>query len=294
MEDIKEEIEFWSSVVVCFVLGSNPPQAIMEGCFQRIWGSLGIDKITQINRGVFTVRFHNFESRIKVIEDGVQMFDRKPVVVKPWSPDMDMKKESVELIPMWIRFNRLDIKYWGQVALTKLAGLKYPDTIMFEDERGRIVDQEVFYEWKPTLCGKCKNIGHEMNECRRFIKEEKEKQANKQEPKEPIENKREQGQKQQVIGPTSKGNTRNEVATIGNEVATTSRTWKNSGRGRVGDGIHQDTISTGNFFETLEDHQQEKAEAANGNVVENRNNKGKWSEMALGKGQDGGYPSSNG
>ncbi|XP_019261815.1 PREDICTED: uncharacterized protein LOC109239682 [Nicotiana attenuata] len=192
----------------------------------------------------------------------------------------------------------------GQAALTKLAGLvgkplkadrattqkerltyarvlvevkphqKYPYTIMFEDERGRIVEQEVFYEWKPTLCGKCKNFGHEMNECRRFIKEEREKQANKQELKEPTEvqtqkqvekknanmqNKGEHGQKQQVIGPISKGNTGNEVVTIGNE-----------------------------------DHQQEKAEAANENVVENRNNKGKGSEMALGKWQDGGNPSSNG
>lgn len=57
------------------------------------------------------VRFHNIESRIKMIEDEVQMFDKKPVVVKPWSPDMDMKKEIVELIPVCIRFNGLDIKY---------------------------------------------------------------------------------------------------------------------------------------------------------------------------------------
>lgn len=83
MEDIKEEIEFWNSAIVCFVLGSNPPQSVMEGYSQRIWGSLGINKIAQINRGVFMVRFHSFKRKTKVIEDGVQMFDRKPVVVKP-------------------------------------------------------------------------------------------------------------------------------------------------------------------------------------------------------------------
>lgn len=45
------------------------------------------------------------------MEDGVQMFDRKPVVMKPWAPYMDIKKEAVELIPVWIRFTSLDIKY---------------------------------------------------------------------------------------------------------------------------------------------------------------------------------------
>lgn len=86
-------------------------------------GSLRIDKIAQTNRGVFMVRFHSIESKIKENEDGVQMFDKKPVVVKPWSPDMDMKKEADELIPVWVRFNELDIKYWGQASITKLASI---------------------------------------------------------------------------------------------------------------------------------------------------------------------------
>lgn len=51
---------------------------------------------------------------------------------------------------------------------------------MFGDERGRIIEQEVFNEWKPTLCGKCKNFDHEMQECRQFLKEEKEKLVSQQ------------------------------------------------------------------------------------------------------------------
>lgn len=38
MEDIKEEIKFWNSAVICYILGSNPPQTVMEGYFKRIWG----------------------------------------------------------------------------------------------------------------------------------------------------------------------------------------------------------------------------------------------------------------
>lgn len=83
------------------MLGSNPPQVVMEGYFKRIWGALGIDKIAQ----------------------RVRMFDRKPIAVKPWSQEVECNKESVEKIPVWARLNSLDIKYWGKNALTKVVGL---------------------------------------------------------------------------------------------------------------------------------------------------------------------------
>lgn len=105
------------------MLGSNPPQNVMEGYFNRIWGKLGIDLVAQVQRGVFLVRFHTTESRTKVVEEGVQMFDRKPVIVKPWHPDIELKKEIIDNIPVWIRLPGLNVKYWGKQALAKIAGL---------------------------------------------------------------------------------------------------------------------------------------------------------------------------
>ncbi|KAH0662373.1 hypothetical protein KY284_027304 [Solanum tuberosum] len=55
----------------------------MEGYFRRIWRKLRVDKVSQVNRGVFMVRFGNGENRGKAMEEGVQMFDKTPVVVKP-------------------------------------------------------------------------------------------------------------------------------------------------------------------------------------------------------------------
>lgn len=36
MEDVQDEIEYWSIVVIFFVLGSNPLQSMMDGYFRRI------------------------------------------------------------------------------------------------------------------------------------------------------------------------------------------------------------------------------------------------------------------
>lgn len=34
--DIQEDVELWSSAVVCYVLGANPPLSVMEGYCRRI------------------------------------------------------------------------------------------------------------------------------------------------------------------------------------------------------------------------------------------------------------------
>lgn len=72
---------------------------------------------------MFIVKFHKLESPNKVVEEGVQMFDRKPIVVKPWRLDMECTKDSIERIPVWVRLMALDITYWGKCTLTKIVGL---------------------------------------------------------------------------------------------------------------------------------------------------------------------------
>ncbi|XP_070007274.1 uncharacterized protein [Nicotiana sylvestris] len=147
-----------------------------------------------------SVRFHSVEGRTKAIEGGTQTFDRKPVVVKPWTwkPGMEMSKIMVEQVPIWTWLVGLDLKYWGQAALAKIAGLvgkpikadtatkgkdklmyarvmvempmnkTYPDAILFENELGQIIEQTVEYEWKPTLCDHRRNYGHIKEHCRKL------------------------------------------------------------------------------------------------------------------------------
>lgn len=100
MDDIREEVEYWNTTVICDVLGSNPPQSVMEGYFNSILKGMGIEKIVQVNRGVFLVRLHCHESRSKAVENGVQMFDKNPVVVKPWRPEIELSKEIIDKVPI--------------------------------------------------------------------------------------------------------------------------------------------------------------------------------------------------
>lgn len=40
-----------------------------------------------------------------------------------------------------------------------------PDSIMFESEKGVIVEQQLEYEWRPLYCPNCSIYGHTQNNC---------------------------------------------------------------------------------------------------------------------------------
>ncbi|VFQ81187.1 unnamed protein product [Cuscuta campestris] len=43
----------------------------------------------------------------------------------------------------------------------------FPDTIKFVDNGGRVIEQPVSYDWKPSICSKCGKLGHVGEHCRK-------------------------------------------------------------------------------------------------------------------------------
>ncbi|XP_074305966.1 uncharacterized protein LOC141641194 [Silene latifolia] len=195
-EDVEEEVEYWKQSVICFILGANPPWEIVEGFIRRIWTKFNIDKISFLPNGIFLVRFKTMEMKEKVLASGHYLFDNKPMIVKAWEKDLEMKKGEVKSVPAWIRIHKLPLKFWGK-SLPKITGIvgKYvksdvateertrlgfarvmvellvdqnlPSKVSFKDETGGIVQVEVEYEWRPVTCTKCKGMGHVMEQCRK-------------------------------------------------------------------------------------------------------------------------------
>ncbi|KAJ8426028.1 hypothetical protein Cgig2_015850 [Carnegiea gigantea] len=96
--------------MLCFVLcwGLTPPFEVMKGFLQRIWASYDIDKILYVRK---------VESR------GFFFFDKKPLLVKGWTPSMELQTEAISSLPLWIQLPPPDIKYWGMESLSKIGSL---------------------------------------------------------------------------------------------------------------------------------------------------------------------------
>lgn len=199
MEDVQDEVDFWSSSIICCVVGANNPSAqVMEGYFRKFGGFFKVDKVAMVKRGVFLVRFPAIDSRDKVLQ-GHYFFYKNPLIMKPWSEKVDFD-EYVKTIPVWVHL-RLPLKYWSEQYFHKiisklgdpikrdeatrnmdklqfariLVEMKmeqlFPNNLYFLNEYGEKTRVEVEYEWKSLKCTKCGNMGHESSVCRvRIVK----------------------------------------------------------------------------------------------------------------------------
>ncbi|XP_062086494.1 uncharacterized protein LOC133792601 [Humulus lupulus] len=198
-EEVKMQSTNWSLAVICMVLGANPPMTVFEGIIKRVWGHLGITQIARMTMGLTMVKFNDDATRDHVLENGLIHFDRKSVIVRPWTTDLSAVR-LVRTVPLWIRLQDLGLQYWGSKCLSALVSTigrpimvekitrersrvqfarvlvemeitdNPPKSIQFINEHGQIMEQGVEYEWLPIKCKTCAGFGHSMAECRKEMK----------------------------------------------------------------------------------------------------------------------------
>lgn len=149
-----------------------------------------------MKNGIFVVRFTTMEKRDQVLASNPPFFHNRPTVMKAWDPNIDMSKDGLKIIPIWINMF-LDFKYWGEACINKIVGqigipikvdqatLKreklqfarmlievkvyqfFPEFIYFVNEVGIRTSVKIEYDWKHMVCTVCKGMGHTTKECKK-------------------------------------------------------------------------------------------------------------------------------
>uniref|UniRef100_A0A803PPW5 DUF4283 domain-containing protein n=1 Tax=Cannabis sativa TaxID=3483 RepID=A0A803PPW5_CANSA len=167
MDDIEEEISYWNSAIVCYVLGANPPLEVLEGFARQIWKEK-VDKVGLISYGIFMIRFSSVEIKDNILNGSYTFFNKRPVIMKAWDLDTNFRKGDIRRVPIWIQIEDLELKYWGQKTLFEIVGkIERSLHIKFENEHGYIASVGIKYEWKPTICKNCNGLRHNTDECKK-------------------------------------------------------------------------------------------------------------------------------
>ncbi|XP_030507193.2 uncharacterized protein LOC115722193 [Cannabis sativa] len=154
--------------------------------------------------GVFLIQFNTLEIRDQVLNGGYIFFNKRPVIMNPWDPNTNFRKEDVKQVPIWVQLEDLELKYWGQKSLFKIVcqvgnpimvdsvtkereRLNYPRVLIevqmnqqlpnmleFEDEFGSNCLVGIHYEWKPIICSNYSGLGHKIEDCRNVNKAKQE------------------------------------------------------------------------------------------------------------------------
>uniref|UniRef100_A0A803PLB4 DUF4283 domain-containing protein n=1 Tax=Cannabis sativa TaxID=3483 RepID=A0A803PLB4_CANSA len=163
-------------------------QAVFQSNAKDMWSEFKTNQIRTLSTRL------EFTEPMRVGDQVSYTFDKKLVVLRPWSIDMDTA-QMVKSVPVWIRLNGLGLQYWARNNLSALVStigkpikmdkftkekmmIKFarilvdieisdnpPKTISFINEKKQMVEQSLEYEWLPSKCMACSMLDHTDANC---------------------------------------------------------------------------------------------------------------------------------
>ncbi|KAM7495959.1 hypothetical protein LguiA_020373 [Lonicera macranthoides] len=88
--DVAQEHQRWKKALTVYVLGAKPP-------------------------------YNDIETRTKVMEAVPWSFDSRPMIVKPWTVEANLKREDLVEVPVRVRYPNLKLHLWSPHLLSKIA-----------------------------------------------------------------------------------------------------------------------------------------------------------------------------
>ncbi|KAH0724702.1 hypothetical protein KY284_000567 [Solanum tuberosum] len=122
-----------------------------------------------------------------VLCSGPHYMMRRPIIMKPWVPEFDYKEEILTTIPLWIKLPNLPLNDECTTQTSRISFARIlvevdvtrplPKTIKIHDPKGRVMEQQIWYEWKPV---QQKGAGHRQRKKWISIKDKQQGNATNQ------------------------------------------------------------------------------------------------------------------
>ncbi|KAF7124737.1 hypothetical protein RHSIM_Rhsim12G0068500 [Rhododendron simsii] len=154
------------------------------------------DVVTQDPGGprLFLFKFSQADAHKRVIASGPWLFGDKLLVLKPWTPPMELRKEQFAKVPISVQLYQVPSVLWNAAGLSYIAsaigiplyadaltesckrlsyarlcvevevGSVLPETIDVE-YCGLTATVAVKYPWRPVKCLECHVFGHSEDQC---------------------------------------------------------------------------------------------------------------------------------
>ncbi|XP_058757171.1 uncharacterized protein LOC131630409 [Vicia villosa] len=193
-DDVASELIFWENALILYVLGEDMSMHAIKNFMQKTWNFIQLPDLFYHDEGYFILRFKNSDDMDAVLMKGPYSIRGKPVLIKEWNPEFNLKKDLLRIIPIWVKLPKLPLQLWGASSLNKIGSAigsplvtdectthklrvsyarilvevditkKLPDEIFIKDNYGVRRKQEIEYEWRPKFCDRCQQMGHQCGE----------------------------------------------------------------------------------------------------------------------------------
>ncbi|GKV23745.1 hypothetical protein SLEP1_g33443 [Rubroshorea leprosula] len=193
-DEWNERSKIWQNALVGHVLGIKPSFKDMANFVNNQWKEFQVPKAFILRNGVFLFDFVDNDAKQAVLEKK-WTFNDHPLMLKQWTPNVDLDNLDVSKILVWLQFPDLHLSLWKPKSLGKIASylgiLIATDALTSKRQRvlfarmlvevefmeqllrlvpmvgpKGIFQQPLIFEWAHVRFGKCNNLGHEEMNCR--------------------------------------------------------------------------------------------------------------------------------
>ncbi|KAL9235893.1 hypothetical protein vseg_010624 [Gypsophila vaccaria] len=196
LDDVKEEIDYWSTTLVGFVLGRRVSLAQLQSLVYKHWNHINDPDVLYFAKGWYYFRFQSQEDMDNILQGPSWNVSGYPLFFKVWSPIVSPELDTVSVVPVLVLFPNLDPYLWSAKSLSKLSShierpicadehttskskasfarilievdvsKELPGTITVATPYDDNFIQRVDYEWVPYYCSHCQKLGHQLEHCR--------------------------------------------------------------------------------------------------------------------------------
>ncbi|KAL5718274.1 hypothetical protein ACHQM5_011194 [Ranunculus cassubicifolius] len=194
---VQAGIHHWSEYSVGFFIDQRISFLTVRDALKKEW-RLKNDFHMAADRDLFYFKFCNEEDRRSVMDRGPVFIAGRIFIVQPWSPEIEVKRQQINVVPIWVRIYEIPKQLWTTEGLGFLASLigtpKFVDDLTAKEERlefarvcveigveTKIEDIKKFrmngkeeqvrleYPWLPAVCTNCCRFGHLVEACQHKI-----------------------------------------------------------------------------------------------------------------------------
>lgn len=193
-EDVESELQFWVNTLILYGLGEYLSMTAVKNFMTKVWNFVALPDMYFHEEGYFLLRFKSRDDLDAVMMRGPYTIRNRPVIIKEWHPNYDIKEDMLRTLPIWVKLPSLPLRLWGARSLNKIGSLigiplvtdectayklrvsyarilvevditqKLIEEITIKDLDGKKIHQQIEYEWRPKFCEKCQKVGHQCGE----------------------------------------------------------------------------------------------------------------------------------
>ncbi|GKB77528.1 hypothetical protein Tco_0944423, partial [Tanacetum coccineum] len=89
---------------------------------RNTWGKFGLVKsMLKSSTGIFSFQFSSMEGLDAIFENGLWFIHNNPLILKKWNPDVNLLKEDVSNVPVWVKLHGVPVTAFSEDGLSAIA-----------------------------------------------------------------------------------------------------------------------------------------------------------------------------